>query len=167
MDDIEISPSARATCKGCNKKIEKGILRFAFTDDFMQQQYYHLECAAKKHGDRLKKVLEEYQGNIPDKNKLMKIISDKPASPAGYPYAELAKTGRSKCIKCGNVIEKGAIRVAVEREFDSPTGGKMSGAGYLHVECANGYQDISFDNILKNSVGLDEISKKKINSAMK
>jgi len=35
-------------------------------------------------------------------------------------FVEAAKTGRSKCVVCGQGIEKGAQRVGFEREIDTP-----------------------------------------------
>lgn len=48
-----------------------------------------------------------------------------------YPFAELAKSSRSKCVVCGEKIEKGTVRIGVERVIETPnfTG---RGAAYLH-----------------------------------
>jgi ankyrin repeat protein len=163
-DKIEISPSARAACKGCKQKIDKGILRFAYTNDFFQQNYFHLECATKKHGERLKASIKKFEGDIPNKQDLLTKINAQKAAPkkassvsvGTYPYAESAKTSRSKCIKCGQTIEKATLRIAVEREFEIPTGGMMTGAGYLHIGCAKDYEGVTLNDILDNSQGLDE-----------
>jgi hypothetical protein len=51
-----------------------------------------------------------------------------------YPYAERARSGRSKCIGCGEKIEKGAVRVAVERELDD-VAYRGRAPAYCHVDC--------------------------------
>ena len=50
------------------------------------------------------------------------------------PTADLAPTSRAKCIQCEAAIEKGSVRVAVEREIDRG-GFVTTGAGYLHPAC--------------------------------
>jgi ankyrin repeat protein len=167
-DKIEVSPSNRATCKGCKKKIDKGILRFAFETEFESYNYFHLECAAKKKDKRFKKAIDNYKGEIPDKDKLLTLASSAKSggSPSVYPYAEHAKTSRSKCIKCGKAIEKDGLRIAIEREYESSAGGMMTGTGYLHVECAKDWENISLDSVLKNSLNLDEKDKNILNKEL-
>jgi hypothetical protein len=59
------------------------------------------------------------------------------AKPAGFPYVDRAPTGRAKCMQCEQPIEKGAFRVAVERELT--IGANVTrGAGYLHPACVAG-----------------------------
>lgn len=53
------------------------------------------------------------------------------------PTADLAPTGRAKCIQCDEAIAKGSVRIAVEREVDTGTF-VAKGAGYLHPGCAEG-----------------------------
>jgi hypothetical protein len=56
------------------------------------------------------------------------------AKPAGFPYVDRAPTGRARCMQCEQAIEKGALRVAVERELE--IGANVTrGAGYLHPGC--------------------------------
>jgi hypothetical protein len=42
------APSGRAMCRGCNEKIEKGVLRLTNTVDadhfFHKEMHYHAEC---------------------------------------------------------------------------------------------------------------------------
>lgn len=61
-----------------------------------------------------------------------------PAAPRGVPgalpTADLAPTGRAKCIGCETPIPAKSIRIAVERQIDT---GRFvtAGAGYLHPAC--------------------------------
>lgn len=139
---IEPDKSGRASCRTCKEKIPKAELRFGeevpnqFSDG-PSYQWHHLRCAATKKGALLKPVLEAFAGNVPDKAGLL-AECEKNASktkPATFPYAEKAPTGRSKCLECDEAIEKGALRVAIEREVDTGSFARKS-AGYLHPACA-------------------------------
>jgi hypothetical protein len=60
------------------------------------------------------------------------------ARPGGFPYVDRAPTGRARCLQCREAIDKGALRVAVEREIE--TGGMaQKSAGYLHPACGAAY----------------------------
>lgn len=167
---IEVSPSGRASCRGCKKAIGKGELRFAETYvipgmDTEGTRYFHLSCAATKVPGGLQQAISSYEGEIPDKAALEETIK-KNAGKGGkdmpLPHADKAPTGRAKCIECGEAIAKDSLRVAVEREID--TGAfQTKGAGYMHPGCALGWageHDVSdtaawIDTILKHS-GLPE-----------
>jgi len=145
MPIIEEAKSNRAACRGCREKIQKGELRMgdevvnAFSSgDDPSFQWYHLSCAANKKPKELKAALAEYPGEVPGRAELEETLAKAPA-PRGarktFPYAERAASGRSKCVECGEAIEKGEMRVAIEREVD--TGAFVTtGAGYLHPRCA-------------------------------
>jgi hypothetical protein len=101
--------------------------------------WHHLTCAATKKPLLVKEALASFTGNVPDRSALDDLLNNaKTKAPAGerpYPFAERAATGRSKCMQCDEAIEKGALRVAVEREVD--TGSFVrKGPGYLHATCA-------------------------------
>ncbi len=142
---IEESKSSRATCRSCKQKIDKGVLRFgeetpnAFNEGETSYFWHHLTCAAGKKPALVKEVLAAFGGPVPDRAALETLLANaKPKAAAGerpYPFAERAATGRSKCMQCDEAIEKGALRVAVEREVD--TGSFVrKGPGYLHAACA-------------------------------
>lgn len=143
---IEESKSARATCRTCRQKIDKGVLRFGeetpnqFNEGEVSYFWHHLTCAAGKKPLLVKEALASFTGTVPDRAKLDEILNSSkgakaPAGERPYPFAERAATGRSKCMQCDEAIEKGHLRVAVEREVD--TGSFMrKGPGYLHVGCA-------------------------------
>ena len=145
MPIIEEAKSNRAACRGCKEKIQKGELRLgdevvnAFAGgDEPSYQWYHLACAAGKKPQELKTALADFPGEVPGRaaleETLSKVKTRKKA--ATFPYAERAPSGRSKCVECGETIEKGQLRVAIEREVD--TGSFVTtGAGYLHPACAD------------------------------
>jgi hypothetical protein len=143
---IEVAKTGRASCRTCKKSIAKGELRLgeevpnAFAAGETTHQWHHLPCAAKKKAAVLTLALESTDVEVPDKEALLNEAAahKKGDKPAAFPYAERAKTGRSMCLLCSEAIEKGTLRVAVEREVD--TGMFVTkGPGYLHSTCALGW----------------------------
>lgn len=140
---IEEAKSGRASCRTCKEKIEKGVLRFGeeVPNQFSEgpsYQWHHLACAAQKKPVQLKQALDAFEGQVPDREALEQTIEANKgkAKATTLPYAEKAPTGRSKCMVCDEAIEKGDLRLAVEREVD--TGSFVTrGAGYLHPACAS------------------------------
>lgn len=66
-----------------------------------------------------------------------------PASSA-LPSADLAPTGRAKCIHCTQPIAKQTVRIAVPREID--TGSFVTtGPGYLHPSCAEAWAESGWE----------------------
>ena len=140
---IESAKSSRAMCRTCRQKIEKDALRFgeevpnAFsTDGGTTHQWHHLLCAAKSRPAKVKETLPSFAGEIPHRDELERALaSAKDTQKPEFPYAERAPTGRSKCAVCEAPIEKGALRIAYERELDTGMFVARS-AGYLHAGCA-------------------------------
>jgi hypothetical protein len=140
---IEEAKSGRASCRTCRKAIAKGELRLGVEtqtqfSDTPSLQWHHLPCAAAKLPAELKAALAEYTGDVPDRAGLdaamEAAIHKGNAKPGGFPYVDRAPTGRARCMQCEQPIEKGALRVAVERELE--LGANVTrGAGYLHPGC--------------------------------
>jgi len=164
---IEEAKSNRATCRTCRQKIDKGALRFgeetpnAFAaGEGASYLWHHLLCAAQKKPALVRPVLTAFTGEVPNRAEVDAALNSSGVSAkeqGAYPYAERASTGRSKCQSCEAPIEKGELRVAIEREVDR--GGQMTkGAGYLHVKCAVGFthDDALADKVKANSTGLSE-----------
>ena len=140
---IEVAKSGRAACRTCKSPIAKGELRLGVevansfsADGGMSYLWHHLPCAAEKKPAELKAALAAFAGEVPNRAELeAKLATAKPGKPSQVPYAELAPTGRSKCLGCEQPIEKGVLRVAVEREVDTGSFQAKS-TGYLHPRCA-------------------------------
>ncbi len=147
---IEEAKSSRASCRTCKKKIEKGTLRFGeetantFDPDGGASYYWHhLRCAAERMAGSVKAALDDFTGEVPDRDELEKILAAPPkqkGGPKSFPFADHAPTGRAKCIQCEEPIAKGSLRIAIEREIETPMG-VTKGAGYLHPACAAEYVD--------------------------
>ena len=142
---IEVAKSGRAACRTCKKNIAKDELRFGeeFANQFSTSgepsyRWHHLECAAQKLAVELKSALDSYAGDVPNRAELDKLmaagLAKNAAKPAGFPFADKAPTGRARCMQCGESIEKGSFRVAIEREVDTGTM-VTRGAGYMHPKC--------------------------------
>jgi hypothetical protein len=174
---IEMSPSARAGCRGCKAKIEKGVLRFAeefqstFSEEGTSFRYWHLGCAAKKLPNEVSALLGTFEGDVPDKAAIEATIAEAAKKGgkgvnAPLPHADHAPTGRAKCMHCREAIAKGALRVGVERELET---GNMTtqGAGYLHPKCVFAYANSRDEGtpeelaqqVLENSAHLEEAAR--------
>lgn len=158
---IETSKSSRASCRKCRSKIAKGELRFGEMSDMSygdepSYRWFHLNCAAQSRALGLEQALNDYDGDVPDLDALKATIekTKKKIKPA-FPYAETAPSGRSKCLECSDKIEKGDLRVAIEREVEMGDAVRKT-AGYLHPDCAYDHTKDAdmFDAIDKNSHGL-------------
>ncbi len=74
---IEYAKSGRSSCQRCRKKIEKGELRFMLERIVYGQSsfsYYHLECAARSHPEKLRAVLDSSLLEQPKIEALITII---------------------------------------------------------------------------------------------
>ena len=140
---IEEAKSGRASCRTCRKPIAKGELRLGVEtqtqfSDAPSLQWHHLLCAAGKLPAELAGALAEYTGEVANRAELdaaMEQASRKAAAkPSAHPFADHAPTGRARCMQCGQSIEKGAFRIAVERELEL-AGNATQGTGYLHPAC--------------------------------
>jgi len=143
---IEVAKTGRATCRSCRKAIGKGELRFgeetvnAFSSSGeMTFRWHHLACAASGLSALVRPALTAFTGDVPNRADIegaLQAAEEKDAGkPKGMPYAERAPTGRSKCMQCEQLIEKDALRVAVEREVMMGAVA-TKGTGYLHAGCA-------------------------------
>lgn len=162
---IEVAKSGRAGCKTCRAKIEKGELRFGeevpsmFAAGESSYMWHHLGCAAKKKPHVVSEALAAFAGEVPDRAALEATLAEamkkvKP-KPSAYPYAERAATGRSRCQVCEQAIDKGALRMAIEREVE--TGAMVTrSASYLHPRCAKEHtgDEGLWDKLVANSIGL-------------
>lgn len=135
------APSGRAKCRACKQLIEKGALRLeekvpnAFGDGDASH-YYHVACGAWRRPEAFLVAVADAP-ELPDRDALVRDAE------FGVRYhrlrrfvrAELASTGRARCQGCREAIEKGALRLVLERIDD----GMVHGSGFVHVGCAHRY----------------------------
>jgi hypothetical protein len=141
-DVIEPATSARAKCRGCQGKIEKDVLRYgeAVPNPFGDGEavhWYHLRCGAEKRPESFAKALTESTIEIDERAELERVAATGIEHPRLSRFARLerATSGRARCQACHEVIEKGALRLVLERIED----GMVSGSGFVHVACALTY----------------------------
>ena len=139
-DVIEPAATGRATCRRCQEKIEKGVLRFGerVPNAFGEGEatyWFHLPCAAEKVPDRLRAALDAFAGEVAERAALDRVIAEGVDNPAlvMVKQAERAPTGRARCQECHEKIEKDALRVALERDAEVAS---MAQTSYVHARCA-------------------------------
>jgi hypothetical protein len=129
---IEGARSSRAKCKTCRKAIPLGGLRLGILVEGpygMGHMWHHLECAAKRHFEKLEEAYglaawnfaKEVPEPIPALEDLakLKVEADKQrAEKKELPYAELDPSGRARCKLCDELIGKGTPRVALGRSVE-------------------------------------------------
>jgi hypothetical protein len=170
---IEEAKSGRAACRTCKKPIGKGELRLgesvpnAFADGETTHQWHHLPCAADKKPAVLEQALAATTVVVADKDALLARAAEAKkkggAKPGAFPYVERAPSARSTCLVCTEKIEKGVLRVAIERDVDTGTF-VTKGAGYLHPACAVDHESMAdvadlLALLQKNSPGLTDDDK--------
>lgn len=160
---IEEAKSGRAACRTCKAKIDKGVLRFGeeVPNQFSEgpsYQWHHLKCAATKKAAQLQEAMASFEGDIPEREELEKLVEqNKSKAKAGaLPFAEKSPNGRARCMVCEEPVAKDELRVAVESEID--TGSFVTkGKRYLHPACVadfEGAPDDLLELVKKNSVNL-------------
>src|SRR5690348_13471917 len=140
-DTIAPAPTSRSKCRGCERTIEKGSLRFGEADvnpfgEGETQRWFHLECGALRRPERFGPALEATP-DVPERDALAKAVQSGLEHPRLVRIAggERAPSGRAHCRHCRELIEKGALRVALEIWED----GRFSPAGSIHARCAPSY----------------------------
>jgi hypothetical protein len=137
---IEAATSARAKCRGCDRKIDKDELRFGerqaniFGDGEMTL-WFHLQCAAFKRPEPLLEALSEHE--------LYDAAALAAAARFGVEHrrvpridgADRAPTGRAKCRHCHELIPKDSWRIELVffEEF------RFAPSGFIHAACAAEY----------------------------
>ena len=132
---IEGARSSRSKCKTCRKKIDKDVLRIGVLIEGpygIGYLWHHLTCAAKRRLDDVEeayaaeawkaaKIVPESVPPIEELRKLHDEAEEKRQSRQRIPYAELDPSGRAKCKECGEVMEKGSVRIVLGREVEFGT----------------------------------------------
>lgn len=175
---IEGARSSRSKCKSCRKKIDKGILRLGVLIEGpygIGYLWHHLTCAAKRRLDDVEAAYErkawndakEPPENVPtieEMRKLNEEAEEKREQRKKIPYAEIDPSGRAKCKHCGEVMEKGSLRVVLGREIEFGSQYRTMPI-HVHVACVAGEiekvdcssrSDAFEGSIRQNSQGLSE-----------
>jgi len=175
---IEGARSSRSKCKSCRKKIEKGVLRLGVLIEGpygIGYLWHHLTCAAKRRLDDVEAAYEreawkeaketpEDVPSIEEMRKLNEEAEEKREERKKIPFAEVDPSGRAKCKQCGEVMEKGSLRVVLGREIEFGSQYRTMPI-HVHIACVAGEiekvdcstQSEGFEHSLRqNSRGLTE-----------
>ncbi|MBN1236916.1 MAG: hypothetical protein JXB36_00370, partial [Gammaproteobacteria bacterium] len=140
---IEPAASGRAKCRGCDRRIAKGELRFGerlpnmFGDGEMTL-WFHPACAAYKRPEPFLETLAEGAGAALPDAAALEAAARRGIDHRRLPRvdgAERAPTGRARCRHCREPIAKGAWRVPLVY-FDEA---RFEPSGFVHAECAEAY----------------------------
>lgn len=136
---IEAATSGRAKCRGCDRKIAKGEIRFgeravnAFGDGEMTL-WFHPVCAAYKRPEPLLETLDD---DVDEADSLRAAAEYTLAHPRldRLTGAERAPTGRARCRHCRELIAKEDWRLPIGffEEF------RFQPGGFVHARCAAAY----------------------------
>ena len=146
---IESASSGRAKCRGCEKPIAKGDLRFgerqpnAFGEGEMTL-WFHLWCGTYKRPEPFLEVLSgaAAEGSVP-RGQIADADKLQAAAEFGIAHrrvpringADRAPTGRARCRSCKELIEKDTWRIALVffEEY------RFQPSGFVHAGCARDY----------------------------
>jgi hypothetical protein len=136
------APSGRSKCRACGGVIAKGELRFGeeVTNPFTEgltTLWFHLDCAALRRPEKARPLLAEHPDPIDSREELLAEAELGILHPRLCRIAKLerAKSGRAHCRHCKELIQNGALRIALEI-FDE---GRFNPMGYLHATCSRDY----------------------------
>jgi hypothetical protein len=168
---FELAPSGRSKCRGCDRTIARGELRFGerlanpFAEGAEMTVWFHPACAACKRPEPLLQAMGETLETVPDREKLEHVARD------GLEHrrlpridgAEHAPSGQAKCRHCHEPIERGSwrIRLAFWEE------GRFSAGGYVHLGCRKLYfeTDEVFDRLVQFSPSLNDAEREELRRA--
>jgi hypothetical protein len=145
---LEHASSGRAKCRGCDRKIAKGELRFgekapnAFGEGEMTL-WFHLPCAAYKRPEPFLELLGGVEAEEVSADETSAAHALKPAAEFGVAHRRLprldkvdrAPTARATCRHCREPLEKDSWRVGLVffEEY------RFQPSGFIHARCAKEY----------------------------
>lgn len=140
---IEPASSARAKCRGCGLKIEKGALRFGERidnpyGDGLATLWFHLACAALRRPQPMDAVLTAYPELQFENRTALAVHIAHGLAHHRLPRltrAMLDPSGRARCRHCHERIDKGTWRLSLSIWQD----GRFEPMGFVHAACAHTY----------------------------
>jgi hypothetical protein len=167
---FEAAPTGRAKCRGCNRAIAKGELRFgerlpnAFGEGEMTQ-WFHPMCAAYKRPEPLLEGLAEAT-DVPLDRESLELVARSSMAGRRLPRvdgAERARSSQAKCRHCKETIERGAWRIRLVFYEE----GRFAPGGFLHLPCRREYfenHDV-WERVLQFSPDLSDEEREELRQA--
>jgi hypothetical protein len=139
---FEAAPTGRAKCRGCNRPIEKGTLRFGerIPNPFAEGEttlWFHPMCAAYKRPEAMLETLAQSPAGVPDPEALERAAQSVSAQRRlpRISGAERAPTGQAKCRSCHEPIARGVWRIRLVFYEE----GRFNPSGFVHLDCRGPY----------------------------
>jgi|SRR5215470_14781980 len=140
---FEAAPSGRAKCRGCNRTIAKGEIRFGerLANPYAEGEmslWFHPLCAAYKRPEPLLEALAEAAPELALEREKLSAAAHAALAHRRLPRidgAQRAPSGQAKCRHCRQPIERGAWRIRLVFYEE----GRFSPGGFLHVSCRHEY----------------------------
>ena len=139
---FETAPTGRAKCRGCNRPIDKGEIRFGerVPNPFADGEttlWFHPLCAAYKRPEAMLETIEQAPSSVPDREALERAARSVSAHRRlpRISGAERAPTGQAKCRHCHEPIARGAWRIRLVFSEE----GRFNPAGFVHLGCSASY----------------------------
>jgi hypothetical protein len=157
---FEPASSGRSKCRGCNRAIQRGELRFGerlpnpFAEEGEMTLWFHPLCAAYKRPEPFLQTLGEAQANVPGRERLERAARSSLAHRRvpRIDGAERAPSSQARCRSCRQVIERGSWRIRLVFYEE----GRFSPSGFVHLDCRKAYFETSdiLDHLLHFSPDL-------------
>jgi poly(ADP-ribose) polymerase-like protein len=135
---FEPAPTGRAKCRGCDRLIAKGEMRFGerMPSPFAEGEmtlWFHPLCAAYKRPEAVLQALAEASEGVPDRQSLEEAARPQTAHRRlpRVDGAERAPSGHAKCRSCRQSIERGTWRIRLVF-FEA---GRFLPGGFVHLDC--------------------------------
>jgi len=167
---FELAPSGRSKCRGCDRAISRGELRFGerLPNPFGEGEmtlWFHPSCAACKRPEPLLHALGETLVDVPDRERL-ELAARTSVAHRRLPRidgVDRAPSGQARCRSCHEPIARGSwrIRLAFYEE------GRFSAGGYVHLDCRKAYFDTDdvLDRLLHFSPDLTDSARGELRGA--
>lgn len=167
---FEPAPTGRAKCRGCEKLIPRGELRFGERLPSLYAEgemtlWFHPLCAAYRRPEALLQGLAETLEGVPDRESLERTARGSSAHRrlSRIAGAERAPNARAKCRSCKQPIERGTWRIRLVF-FEA---GRFMPGGFVHLDCCSAYFEgnDARDAVIHFSDGLNDDERRELASA--
>lgn len=140
---FEPAPTGRAKCRGCERPIAKGELRFGerIPNPFAEGEttlWFHPMCGAYKRPEAMLETLGQTPaGSVPEPEALERAARGNSAQRRlpRISGAERSPTGQAKCRSCHEAIARGEWRIRLVFYEE----GRFNPAGFVHLDCREKY----------------------------